>query len=737
MIRGLIIEYVQQKYGSNAVSNIITFGTLAARAAIRNAGRVTGKPLDLCDKIAKMVPSKPGITIKQAMEENPDLKAEYESKKNVKELIDDALLLEGLTVQTGVHAAGVIIADRDISDYVPMIYDEDEKIWITQFDKDVCEADAGLLKMDFLGLENLNIISRTLDDIEKNHGVRINLDKINLDDKNVIREIFAKGRTKAVFQFESSGMVNLLKRFQPMNLEDLILLNAAYRPGPLQYLDEIIEIKHGRKKPSYICPKMEGLLSMTYSKPIYQEQIMSIFNQVAGFSLGVSDIIRRAMAKKKKKELKKYLPTFKTKLVEAGATLENAEKFCEELMDFSSYAFNKSHSAAYAVIAYWTAWLKYYYPVEYMANVLTSATTKKLPVYIKECKDMGIPVLPPSINESGRYFTPTKNKTIRFGLESIKNVGSACSDILSEREKNGEFKTLMNFIERLAPTSSRAVYKQVMECLIMTGAFDEFNLNRRQMMSGCVEYVKDLKDYLKKKDNPKLRPKTIEKALEKVNSPHFDITLPEYDKSYLLEQEKELIGFYASGHPLDEFQKVIDEKAEIMIGDIDEDKDGSYVTIVGQINSFQPLFRKSDGAAMGKFVIEDLTGEVNCICFTKAFKDCGDAIKEGSVVILKGRVMAEVERDPETNEVTSIDLQVSVNDVKPITSGQKVYVKLKNIYEWNKAKELLSMFTGRDELYVYFEDEQQVFKVKMGVKASRDLEEHFVNMFGEKKLAVI
>ncbi len=736
--RDYVIEYVRNKYGENSVCNIAIFGTLAARASIRYAGRVTGKPLKLCDKVAKMVPNRPGMTLKKALEENAELKAEYDSNRDVKDLIDDAMLIEGLVVHTGIHAAGIIIADKDISEYIPIMYDAKEQKWVTQFDMTECESQ-GLLKMDFLGLENLTVIENTLKDIERIHGKKITLADIDLNNKeevsDVIRNIFVKGRTKCVFQFESVGMRNLLKRFQPNSIEDLILLNAAYRPGPLQYLDEIIEIKHKRKKPHYICPAMKDILDLTYSKPIYQEQIMKIFNQIGGFSLGEADIIRRGMAKKHLEEIEPYLPPFKESLIKAGAKPKEAEKFCEELIDFANYAFNKSHSTAYAIIAYYTAWLKHYYPVEYMANVLSRCSPNKLPVYIKECRDMGIEILPPSVNESGRSFTPV-GKGIRFGLAGIKNVGKACDDIIAEREASGKFTSLKDFIQRMVKAGSRATDKKVIESLIMAGALDEItDLNRKQMMDGCVEYIKHYKDYLKKQQTAK-KPETIEKARKKAEQPHFDPFLPDFSKEEILENEKRLIGFYASGHPLEKYMKDIDEKADMMIGDIDGDSDGNYVTLVGQINSFQPLFRKRDGEAMGKFVLEDLTGEIDCICFTKTYKEYKDLIKEGSVVVLKGRVMADVETDPETGEVINSEIQVAVSEIAPVTAKQTVYVKLPTIFDWDKAKALFEKYPGSDPLYVYFEVEGQIYEAKNTVRGCRELEETFCSMFGDKRFAI-
>jgi DNA polymerase-3 subunit alpha len=454
---------------------------------------------------------------------------------------------------------------------------------------------------------------------------------------------------------------------------------------------------------------------------------MRIFSEVAGFSLGVADIIRRAMAKKKEKELEKYLPIFKDNLIKAGAKPEDAEKFCEELMEFAKYAFNKSHSAAYAYLAYITAWLKHYYPVEYMANVLTSASTKKLPVYIKECKDMDIKVLPPSVNESDRYFTPTKNGTIRFGLAGVKNVGSACTDIIEEKEKNGPYKTIRDFIERLAKKNSRAVYKQVMESLIMTGAFDDFKqFNRKQLMEGCMAYIADLKDYMKKVSNPKSRQTTIEKAKAQLEKPHFDVTLSDYDENFILEEEKKRIGFYASGHPLQRYQLLIEEKADTMIGDIEVEDNGNYVTIVGQINEVSSLRRKSDGAPMAKFVLEDMTGSIDCIAFTKAYAEYGKGIKDGEIVVLKGKIMADV--DPDEPDI--YEIQVRVNELYPATADEKVYIKVKSMFEWQRIQSVLSKYVGPSPLFVYFENEDKVLRAPIKVRACQSLKQEYEEKFG-------
>lgn len=760
-----VIEYVKKKYGNESVCSIVTFGSMAARAAIRNVGRVTGRPLDLCDLVAKMVPNKPGITLDEAIEENPDLKKAVQEDASVRTLIEDAKKFEGLVIQSGVHAAGVIIADSDISDYVPLMFDEEENLWICQFDKyDVEEL--GLLKMDFLGLKNLTIIKRTLEDIERNHGVKMTIYDIPLDDQRVYKEIFSAGKTKAVFQFESSGMVQLLKRFQPEKFEDLILLNAAYRPGPLQYLDQIIEVKYGKRKPKYIVKELEEILSVTYGSPIYQEQIQRIFHRIAGFSLGVADIIRRAMANKDLRSLERYLPAFKEALIKLGASKEEADRFANELMEFAKYAFNKSHSTAYAYLAFITAWLKLYYPVEYMANAISLSTTKELPVYIKEARDIGIPVLPPSINESGKLFTPTKAGTIRFGLSSIKNVGKSADEIIAEREANGPYQSMRDFAERqIKVRGGRALYKQVRESLILTGAFDEFAYNRKQTLQGSeklVDALKEVRDRQKildafrgeysakikeakengcdEREFDKLirkvdrmlnaRIRNLDKANQNLQEFQFDSTVPEFEKSELLRLERELIGFYASGHPLDDYQAIIQEKSELTIGDIDEEHDGRMVLIVGQISDFKQLYRKRDGAAMGKFLLEDLTGTIEAIAFTKAYAKFQSNIVNNEIVVVQGRVQAEVERDEE-GEIIHSDIQLVVQEVSPITFDRKVYVKIPNVFAWDMAKEVVLRHEGSAPLYVYVTDQKQIYKTKFFVKASTSFLEEFSALFGE------
>lgn len=854
--RDLVIEYVEEKYGHEAVCQIVTFGTMAARAAIRNVGRVTDKSLKLCDRIAKMVPLEVGITLESALKKNEKLLEEYNTNKDAKELIDDAMSLEGTVIQTGVHAAGIIIADKAVDNYVPLMYNEEKAIWVTQYSKDICEKSCGLLKMDFLGLENLTIIKRTLKDIKKNHNVTLSIDNIPLDDKEVIKKIFAKGKTKGVFQFESGGMMDLLINFGPTSFEDIILLVAAYRPGPIQYLKDIIEVKHKRKKPSYILSEMEEILGVTYGKPIYQEQIMEIFHKIANFSLGVADIIRRAMAKKKLKILKKYIPKFRKALIEKGALEEDVDKFCEELMNFASYAFNKSHAAAYAVVAYITGYLKYYYPVEYMSNVLNSCDNKTLSFYLKECKDLNIPILSPNINESGKLFTPTTEKTILFGLEGIKNVSKAAIETIKIRNKYNKFDSFKDFVNKLNIEKSPALNKKVIESLIYSGAFDDFGNSRNDLVGGLKEYTEDiklvknksleneeieiqikksykkcnkiiqqmkdtenvylkdtllnslnvdcfneylklLKDYFKKIQKPKTREATIERAISKIENTNFEEKylnysiikndnnyeyieeclkslselkrnlslsksrvisinktcerLKEYNyfiakqnlsKNELLYKEKDLIGYYATGNPLKAYSSLIQQRSSFSIGDLImdlkdinsniEERDGLKVEIVCEVEDFKILNRKSDGAEMCSFSINDLTGNMDCIIFVKQYAKYKHLITNNNICIVKGFLKVEMDLDnPENNK-----LQINVQEIEEIKNTEKVYIKVQTFQDWtNKVKQLVEESIGYSPLYVYVEKEQQLYKVKKEVDIDT-IKKKVYNTLGKDHLAI-
>ena len=496
-IRDKVISYVSDRYAykedyieelKGTVCSIFTETVLAARRAIRQVGKVTNVPLSVCDKIAKLVPATPKMTLKKALEDNKELAQLYKEDTQVKKLMDDAMLVENTPVQTGVHAAGVIIADKPVSEYAPLFWNEKKGVWVVQYDMVSCESDLGLLKMDFLGLKNLDIIMRCEAFIEKIHGTKPDSALIEkADDLNVISEIYAKGDTDGIFQFESGGMKRVLRSFAPKQIEDVILLNAAYRPGPMQYIPQVTDVKFGRMNPKYIVPEMKDILDQTYGSPIYQEQIQQIFHEIAGFSLGQADIIRRAMSKKHLDELEAAKDGFVKGFSERGAKPDEIEDFWKQLLDFANYAFNKSHAAAYSVLSYYTAWLKLYYPAEYIASLLSYSNKEDIAMYVNNARVRNITVLPPSINASGSYTMATKKGEIRMGLETVKEVGAAAEKIVNERRSEREkFTSLADFVLRCIIIG---VDKSTIDALIRIGALSGFVKNRREAVENLPAYI--------------------------------------------------------------------------------------------------------------------------------------------------------------------------------------------------------------------------------------------------------
>lgn len=834
-IRESVIDYVKDVYGENAVCQIATFGTLGAKSSIRQGGRVLGIDIATCEKIAKMIPSDIGITIQEAIEKNPELKKALEDK-TIHYLVTNAQKLEGLIVQKGVHAAGVIISDRDVSDYVALTYNDSKEVWVTSVDKDSCEYDLGCLKMDFLGLENLNVIQNAFDSIKESRNLELTLGSIDIYNTEetdvVIKNIFASGNTNGVFQFESEGMKQMLRRFHPTSFEDLILLNAAYRPGPMQYLPDIIQVKKGEAEPKYICDGFSSILDATYGKPIYQEQIQQIFHEIAGFSLGEADIIRRAMAKKKTKELVKYLPKFKEALLNKGAAKKDIEQFCDELMDFAKYAFNKSHATAYAVVAYQTAWLKYYFPTEYMAALLTSTITNSnssslMPLYIEECKKMDIEVLPPDINRSDVDFKATNDRKIYYSLK-VKNVGKAAEDIVQARG-NVPFASIYDFVDKLAQIESKALHKRAFESLSYTGAFHCFGLTRKalcdegvdyiaasknfrkiesemqkkkvaihkvavelreakdnfyhnlanqmslhadELYEKCVAYQKGLNSFLKKKAKwtQKTKDTVKEKAYQSLNAPfgviessdrdmllcdcvnyieiykkylatkrmapknetylqkkealELQFSTEEFPKELIYEKEKEILGFYVSGHPLEDEEELLIHSSDYRIANvmIDGSFADRHVKLAGRIADYQVLYRKKDNRPMCRFSLEDLTGKINVICFTESYDRYKDLIKDGKLVSMDATIMMEMESD-ENGMFTVSDVQCSLNKIEEITRTSSYYITVKDVNDFKELLPTLHEFPGKDSLYVYREDKGILQKWGKTIKKCKKLQE--------------
>lgn len=702
-IRNKVLDYVKFKYGPDAVCCIMTRGTQAAKASVRNAARLLGSEkyndtkrfLSLGDQIAKTIPTTLGIRLKDCEDKINEL---FCDNADAMEIFHNAKLIEGSFVNVGMHAAGVIISDNgDVKQYVPLMYNKDKEQWMTQCEKDPCES-IGLLKMDFLGLRNLNIITEALREIKKNTGKHIDIEKVPFE-KKVFQKIFAAGNTNSVFQFESNGMKKMLRQFQPESIEDIILLVAAYRPGPVQYLDSIIAVKHGKKDPDYVIPEMESILGKTYGYPVYQEQIMQIFNKFAGFTLGESDIIRRLMSKKKTDKFLKYKNKFIDGLCENGADKTRAEDFWTQMVSFSEYAFNKSHAAAYAFIAYYTAWLKCYYPAEYLCAVMNDTEFEKLGGLIADCRSFGVKVFPANINTSNTKFSTTNGGVI-VGLGLIKGVANSATPIITER-KNGRYKSFPEFMLRTRAS------KDVAENLIYAGAFDEFTQNRQALVDAVPEYCEILKKIKTKEnvinaDSTATNEKEIEKEQAKKDKAQAALNLLisnmnnvsvnlHGDENFLirLENEKEKIGAFVSGHPLDTYGTPKDYKCT-EIAELDRQRN---VTVMGIINGLRIVQRKTDSADLAFFTLEDQTGTIAVNCFTQTYAQFKNAIREDGVVIITGDCIEDT--DNVTDETV---LKINAKSIKTIQAKKKtVVIEIESAMDWeDNVKNKIKAFRTKD-----------------------------------------
>lgn len=733
VVRGYAVDYVKYKYGEKAVCSIATKGSQAAKASIRTAARLLSSKIAgettylsrIADILAKAVPAAPGTKLNECDEILTKTCEQFsgDDYKHAREIIRSAKILEGIFFAVGTHAAGIVLSDNgDVSAYLPLLFNETKNLWCCQCVKEQVE-EQGLLKFDFLGLRNLGIITNTQRLIYQRYRKKINTENLYMNDKKVFENIYSKAATNSVFQFESSGMKQMLKQFQPESIEDIILLVAAYRPGPMQYLKDIIAVKRKEKEPEYIIPEMESILGATYGKPIYQEQIMAIFNQFAGFSLGEADIIRRYMSKKKTDKFMAYKEKFIEGIVAKGATKANAEAFWEELLKFSQYAFNKSHAAVYAFVSYYTAYLKYYYPKEYLCSVLNSDIdlTKKGEV-ISDCRDLGIKVLPPDINKSGYNFTVGED-SIMFGLSMVKNVSQSANVIINEREINGPYKSFGDFIARTHIDSETSTF------LIRSGAFDAFTNSRSALESVISDFVAAGKKYeatrkkikeleasiyalshpnefqiyptgeknrtiFKKGDQEflfkcacteiaiekKLKQQqaslsnareTQQSALDLLHSISYDKNARE-DIDIRLNNEKEATSSFISAHPLNGFvvPRYCKPIETVTIG---------QTSICGVITNLAIRQRKSDKADMAFFTLEDANAKrIDINVFTKTYELYKDLIKDGAVVIISGTV----HEDSFGDEVV---LKLSAENIKiPEKILKKICVKVPSLAEWSE-----------------------------------------------------
>ena len=654
--RGEVIEYVERKYGKDHVSQIITFGTMAARMVIRDVGRVLDYPYSETDKLAKMIPMEVHITIPKALEQNREFKELYESNPSVKQLIDIAIKLEGLPRQASTHACGIVITKDPVDTYVPL-YVNDGNI-STQYTMNLLE-ELGLLKMDFLGLRTLTVISDTEKLVKQNRGIDVEYDKEMNDPK--VYKLWANGESIGIFQFESQGMTNFMKELKPDCLEDIIAGVSLYRPGPMDQIPRYIKGKQNPGHNEYTHPALEPILNVTYGCMVYQEQVMQIVRELAGYSLGRADLVRRAMGKKKLDVMAKEREYFINGQVDEngnvlvpgcvrnGIDKESANKIFDEMAEFAKYAFNKSHAAAYSVVSYRTAYLKTYYPEEFMAATLNSflGNLDKVPIYIYECKRLNIGILKPDINKSFTKFT-VQDKKIRFGLGSIKNVGiSAIETVISERERNGEFESFTDFCERI---QSGTVNRKCIECLIKAGCFDEMNQTRATLLAS---YERILDTINNQGRNSMANQVTMFDLVQPEETVKYRYTvLKELDERELLAQEKEMIGIYISGHPLEKIKEAIQRQTNInsiQIKDLNGEnagnfKDGQNVKYAGTITSVKKKYTKRN-TIMAFVTVEDLYGSAEIVVFDSVFSRCDNVLVEENIVIVEGRLSIKEDED--------------------------------------------------------------------------------------------
>jgi DNA polymerase III subunit alpha len=656
--RGEVINYVTSKYGRENVAQIITFGTMAAKAAIKDVGRAMGVLYSEVDRIAKMVPATLNITLDQAIKDSPALQQAYESDAQVRELLETAKKLEGMVRNAGVHAAGVVISPRPLIELVPLHKTKNDEI-VTAFDMVAIEK-LGLLKMDFLGLTTLTILDDSLKLIAQTRGERVVLEGIQLDDQGTYEKVFHKGLTSGVFQFESRGMRDVLRRYQPNSIEDLTALNALYRPGPIQggMIDDFIDRKHGRKKIEYELPELQEILQETLGVIVYQEQVMQIANRLAGYSLGEADLLRRAMGKKKHEEMAQQRERFIEGAVQRGYPPKKIEKIFDLMAQFAGYGFNKSHSAAYALLAYHTAYLKTRYPVEFMAALLTSVTgsTDDVVKYINECREMGIAVEAPDINVSDANFTP-HGSAIRFGLAAVKNVGhNAIQSIVAGRKELGRYSSIYEFCEKV---DLRLLNKRVLESLIKSGAMDGLG-RRAQLMAVLDRAIEGAQKTQRDAESGQHGLFGVFQQEEVSTSNTKLPDTPDWDEHTRLANEKEILGFFISGHPLEKYRDKLEDLHALSTEEIGAMKSSTgkdeNITTAGIITNIRVLkSKRGDFYAQG--ALEDMAGSLEMLVFPEAYRKLQDKVKLEVPVLIRGGVRIEEGANPKltVNEIQSLE----------------------------------------------------------------------------------
>jgi DNA polymerase-3 subunit alpha len=684
--RGEVISYVSKEYGDDHVAQIITFGTMAAKAAIRDVGRSLDIPYAEVDRIAKLVPNTLNITIDEALKDEPQLKEMYDNNPNVKEILDIAKRLEGLCRHASTHAAGVVVSPEPLTEYAPLYKNPADGTITTQFDMGSVEA-IGLLKFDFLGLKTLTVIEKTIGYI-RSGGADFSLQDIPLDDTETYR-LLSSGHTTGVFQLESAGMRDILVRMQPNRFEDLIALVALYRPGPMAWIDDFIKAKKGEAKISYELPQLRDILDETYGIILYQEQVMMIANKIANFSMGQADILRRAMGKKKAEEMEKQKEDFVNGAVANGIPEKKARRLFEKMEPFARYGFNKSHSAAYAYIAYQTAYLKTHFPVEFMAATLSSDTdnTDKIVKSIAECRNMSIDILPPDINQSGKEFKVI-GKAIRFGLEAVKGVGGAAIEsILDVREKDGLFTSMEDFLRRV---DGRKVNKKVVESLIKAGAFDSFGMPRARALAMFNNAANADASTSSLFDQQNIFGESSGGEQE------------ERDELTLLRYEKDALGFYITGHPLSRYRGALSALKIKGISELEDSADKEEVQVAGVVNTLKKIKTKGKAETMAYLTIEDEEGSAEAIVFPELYRTTADVLVKESLVAVRGTVdKTEKGTKIVCKEVSSLEDLIARNGVQKM----EITLRASSLPPGNLValRELMSSSTGRCLLYLRIE----------------------------------
>jgi DNA polymerase-3 subunit alpha len=733
--RGEVIEYVRQKYGNESVAQIITFGTMAAKAVMKDAGRALDMPYGEVDRLAKMIPPTLNISLEDALKQSPQLDSLREKDERVRELVEVALRLEGLARHASTHAAGVVISPQPLTEIVPLYKSSKDEI-TTQYDMNALER-IGLLKMDFLGLTTLTVLSDAVKLIKQNREVDIELDTLPLDDE-ITYKLFARGDTTGIFQFESHGMRDILRRYQPTRLEDLTALNALYRPGPIQggMIDDFIARKHGKKKVTYDLPELQEILAETWGVILYQEQVMQIANRLAGFSLGDADLLRRAMGKKKHEEMAAQREKFITGCLARKVPQKKAEKIFDLMAEFAGYGFNKSHSCAYALLAYQTAFLKTHYPVEFMAAMLTSETgnTDKVVKYINEARSMGITVLPPDVNSSAMNFTPLGDQ-IRFGLCAIKNVGeNTVTGILEAREKLGRFTSVFQFCESV---DTRQLNKRVLESLVRAGAMDGLGAHRAQMIA-VIDRVMERSQKLQRAREAGQHGLFGGSSPTAIHMPAEELPdVFEWPEHELLAAEYATLGFYISGHPLDKYAGRLKELTAIELSSVEGKHNGEDIVVAGIIAHSRPM-RSRRGARWMIITLQDRTGVIEALAFPEAFQKLEPLLKAATPLLVKGRVAVE---DVGTRLIIS-DARVLDQVIERPPSLLRVRVDLKAL-DTSVLDQLGALFTSRPgrcrvafEL-IHDDGTEATIEATSAVRADRELVERVRAICGSDSVAVV